>query len=111
MVVHLFAGPDEGMTLKKAMQEQGGPVEKLLELDILRSSSHDVLSEEVYGGLWRACFEGKLEALVGGPNCRTRSILRHYPIEGQTSHPRPVRSWEDGQEYGLKGPRFTVMTS
>ena len=101
VLVHLFAGPDEGMTLRKAMQEQGGPIERLLEVDILRGSDHDFLSEEVYGGLLRACFEGKLEALVGGPNCRTRSVLRHFPIEGQTNYPRPVRSWKDHQEYGL----------
>lgn len=45
-MVHFFAGPDEGMTLRKAMQEQGEPIEKLLELDILRGSTHDVLSEK-----------------------------------------------------------------
>eukprot|EP00434_Breviolum_minutum_P029251 symbB.v1.2.025873.t1/scaffold2543.1/size76562/5 len=101
VIVHLFAGPDEGLTLKKAMQEQGGPIDRLLELDILRSNNHDVLSEEIYGGLLRGCFEGKLEASVGGPNCRTRSILRHFPIAGQTDYPRPVRSWKDGQQYGL----------
>ena len=28
--------------------------------------------------------------------------LRHFPIEGQTNFLRPVRSWEDGQECGLK---------
>ena len=100
-LVHLFAGTDEGMRLKKAMQEQGGPSDRLLELDIVRGSNQDFLSEEIYGGLLRACFEGKLEALVGGPNCRTRSIPRHFPIACQTNYPRPVRSWEDGQEYGL----------
>lgn len=46
LMVHFFAGPDEGMTLRKAMQEQGEPIEKLLELDILRGSTHDVLSEK-----------------------------------------------------------------
>ena len=57
LMVHFFAGPDEGMTLRKAMQEQGEPIEKLLELDILRGSTHDVISEETYGGFLRACFE------------------------------------------------------
>lgn len=63
LMVHFFAGPDEGMTLRKAMQEQGEPIEepieKLLELDILRGSTHDVLSEETYGGFLRACFEAQ----------------------------------------------------
>ena len=38
---------------------------------------------------------------MGGPNCRTRSVLRHYKIEGQETRPRPLRAW-GGQEFGLQ---------
>ena len=30
-----------------------------------------------------------------GPNCRTRSVLRHYPLPVPGGGPRPVRSWEE----------------
>ena len=44
--------------------------------------------------------EGKINAIVGGPNCRTRSLLRHIPIPGQPSAPRPIRRW-GGEEFGI----------
>ena len=103
IVLHLYAGPDSGVTLRKAMQQNGVDVSTLLEVDIERGEGHDMLAKEgPYRGLLRAALEGKLEAVIGGPNCRTRSLLRHRPVPGQPSAPRPVRSWEDGQEYGLK---------
>ena len=34
MMVHLFAGPDSGFTLKKALRQHGGPDDKLLEVDL-----------------------------------------------------------------------------
>ena len=51
---------------------------------------------KVYRGLLRAVLDGGVLALVGGPNCRSRSVLRHYQ-----PGPRPLRRW-DGEEYGLK---------
>ena len=102
VLVHLFAGPDAGFTLKKAMKQQGGPVEKLMEVDIQRGAQHDVLSDQaVYSGLVRVALEGKLLGLIGGPNCRTRSVLRHIPIPGQPTAPRPIRRW-GGEEYGIE---------
>ena len=103
MMVHLYAGPDNGFTLSRALQQVGGQdaTTHLLEVDKLRSESHDMLKDEgVYRGLVAAAVEGQLRALVMGPNCRTRSVLRHRPLP--SGRPRPVRSWEDGQEWGLK---------
>ena len=100
--VHLFAGKDEGQTLKKTFQQMGGNSENLLELDILRDQRHDFLTGGgVYGSLLRAAMDNKLLALLGGPNCRTRSVLRHKPIEGKEDYPKPVRSWMENQIYGL----------
>lgn len=54
-----------------------------------------------YAGLLRCALEGKLKALIGGPNCRSRSLLRHIPIENNPMAPRPIRRW-DGEEFGIK---------
>lgn len=100
--VHLFAGKDEGQTLKKTFHQLGGEPENILELDILRDQRHDFLSNTgVYGGLLRAALDNRILAMLGGPNCRRRSVLRHRPIEGQVDYPKPVRSWEGDQVYGL----------
>ena len=101
-VIHLFSGPDEGFTLSKAIQQGGGRIHGLLEIDKVRDSKHDLTTDSgIYAGLLTVALDGRLEAIVGGPNCRTRSVLRHRPIEGQPEAPRPVRAW-GGQEYGLQ---------
>ena len=56
-----------------------------------------LLDNGVYAGLMCAVLHDKVEGIIGGPNCRTRSVLRHYPKEGA---PRPVRKW-GGEEFGL----------
>ena len=74
--------------------------EELLEIDILRGDSHDMMSDQgVYSSLLRAALEGKINAVIAVPNCRTRSMLRHRPLP--SGRPRPVRAW-DGEEFGLK---------
>ena len=102
MVVHLYAGEDRGYILQRAWNSQGGPDRVLLEVDLKRSEGHDMLSDTApYAGLLRAALDDKLLGLLGGPNCRTRSVLRNYPIEGQSSCPRPIRRW-GGEEWGIK---------
>ena len=106
VVVHLYAGPDEGYTLDTSLKRHFGvesvPVasHRLLEIDIKRGDGHNMLHMNgVYSGLLRCAFEGKLEGIIGGPNCRSRSILRHRPIPGCPTAPRPVRCW-GGEEFG-----------
>ena len=41
-----------------------------------------MLAEEPYSTLCTACIEGKVAAVIGGPNCRTWSIRRHIPKPG-----------------------------
>lgn len=55
----------------------------------------------LYAGLMRAVLEDKIDAIVGGPNCRSRSVLRNYPIPNQPRCPRPVRRW-NGEEHGIE---------
>ena len=90
-LLHLFAGADEGFTLQRAWQQAGGKDWQLLEIDLVRGEEQDLLKPRLYGALLRCALEGKLKAILGGPNCRTRSVLRHYPVEGQPGAPRPVR--------------------
>ncbi|CAL1145209.1 unnamed protein product [Cladocopium goreaui] len=104
------AGEDSGFTLARAWHQQGGEASALLEIDIKRGSHHD-LSTEVgpYAALIRAALENKIHAIVGGPNCRSRSVLRHYKVPGQPNCPRPIRSWGGG-EYGINGLSDTEKT-
>ena len=97
-VVHLFAGPQEGYDLSRAYKEQGGDPRDILEYDIVRGAEHDLLANELMSGLMRLALDGRLKALVGGPNCRTRSVLRFYPLENRDK-PRPVRTLE--KKWGL----------
>ena len=84
--------------MSRAWKQQNGNPNHLLEIDLKRGEDHNMLLDNgVYAGLMRAAMNDKLHALVGGPNCRTRSVLRHYPKEGA---PRPARKW-GGQEYDL----------
>ena len=102
LMVHLYAGPDSGFTLAHAWRQLGGEVDKLLEIDIQRSGSHDMLADRgIYGGLLTCAIQGKLLALLGGPNCRTRSVLRHREVPNDPSAPRPIRAW-GGEEFGVK---------
>ena len=97
-ICHLFAGSEEGFTLYRAMKELGCQ-KKLLEVDVLRGKEHDFGGEsKVYKGLLRAALHNILKGIVGGPPCRSRSVLRHYPKPGG---PRPVRAW-GGEEFGLQ---------
>ena len=65
----------------------------VLEIDLQRGPEHDMMSDELYAMLLRGALDSRFDAVVGGPNCRTRSVLRHYPLPG--GGPRPVRSPEE----------------
>eukprot|EP00435_Cladocopium_sp_Y103_P016796 s584_g4.t1 len=94
-------GPSEGFTLARAMKQQGSDPEEILEVDLVKGKDHDVLSNDgVFGALLTASFQGKLKGIIGGPNCRTRSILRHFPVPGRPMAPRPIRRW-GGEEFGI----------
>ena len=96
-LLHLFAGPDQGFTLHRAWHQVGGESWQLLEVDVERGEEHNLLKSKLYGGLMRTALEGKIRAIIGGPNCRTRSVLRHIPVEGHPEAPRPVRQWGGGE--------------
>ena len=96
-ILHLYAGAREGYTFERAMREVSGTSRQVLELDIQRSEKQDLTKTTCYGALLRLALDGHISTLVGGPNCRTRSVLRSYP-----GGPPLVRSWGDG-EFGKPG--------
>ena len=96
-VLHLYSGEEDGYTLKRSLKGQGGRDRLLLEIDKKHGSGRDMTKDsDPYSSLLRAALEQKLLAVIGGPNCRTRSVLCHRPIEGQPDAPRPIRSWGGG---------------
>lgn len=100
-IFHLYAGEDEGYTLGRAWNQRGGPDRKPVEIDIVRRDDRDMLkSKGAYSGFLRAALEGKIQGIIGGPNCRSRSVLRNYPVPGDPFCPRPVRRW-GGEEFGI----------
>ena len=99
-ICHLYAGEEEGFTLARAWKQAGGGENELLEVDLKRGTNHDMMPDSgPYAGLLRAVLEDKLLGLIGGPNCRSRSVLRHYPVEGEDP-PRPIRRWGH-EEFGI----------
>ena len=97
VVIHLYAGKNEGYDLTRALKEAGGDTTRLLEVDILRNQSHDMSKDDaMYAALLRIAMLGCVDAVIGGPNCRTRSELRHHPVTGL---PGPSRSL--GRPWGL----------
>ena len=114
-VVHLYAGEKDGYTLARALKECGGDRRRLVEIDVLRQEegqkSHDMLDDGgPYPSLMRAALDGSLKGVIMGPNCRTRSVLRHYPLPVPGGGPRPVRSWEEpwGMERNTKEEQTKV---
>lgn len=100
-MLHVYAGPDEGFTLKEAVKKYGGDVRTLVEIDLLRGKDHDMLQNSPYDAMLRMALDGQVRGLLAGPNCRTRSVLRHYPMNEHEHGPRPVRAW-GGEEFGKK---------
>ena len=101
LIVHLYLGEPSGFNLEKALKEQGGDEKRLLEIDIKKGAEFDMVEDPMYASLLRLSLDDTIEAVVCGPNCRTRSVLRHFPIPDQPDAPKLVRGW-GGEECGLR---------
>ena len=103
LIIHLYAGEEEGFTLERSWKQAGGNLDDLLEIDLKRGVSHDMLADDaLYASLLRLAFDKKIHAVLGGPNCRSRSVLRHRAIPEDPNCPRPLRAWGGG-EHGIQG--------
>ena len=100
-VLHLYAGEKDGYTLQRALKEVGGDTTRLVEVDLKRGREHDMIDGPLYASLLRAAMDSYILGVVGGPNCRTRSVLRHYPLPA--GRPRPVKALTPEDWFGLPG--------
>ena len=57
------------------------------------------MHDQPYATMLRMALDGALNGVIMGPNCRTRSVLRHYPVSSSDHGPRPLRKW-GGEEFG-----------
>ena len=93
VLVYAFSGEDAGYTLRRAFHEIGGDKRSMYELDLLHGRPEEDLSPQgAYPSLLRLALDGICKGCVGGPPCRTRSMLRHIEVPGWEM-PRPLRAW------------------
>ena len=93
-MIHLYAGPDDSTTFKRTAKEMGMDDRQVIEIDVLRGPQWDMCGEDLYAELMHLACEGQIAAVLGGPNCRTRSKLRHLERDGL---PGPSRTWNGGE--------------
>ena len=74
VVVHAFSGSKDGCMLRRAVHEVGDR-RKVYEFDVIHGQEKDALSPK--GMAYKLALSGQGQAWVGGPPCRTRSVLRH----------------------------------
>lgn len=96
-MLHLYAGENADYTFARAMKDVSGTARNVLEIDVKRGENHDMKKASCYGALLRLTLDGCISAVLGGPNCRTRSVLRTYP-----GGPPQTRRWNGG-EFGDEG--------
>lgn len=70
------------------MKDLGGDT-RVIEVDILNGDKWTMTEGPLYA-LLQMAIDGQLGTILGSPNCRTRSKLRHVPVPGL---PSPVREW------------------
>ena len=83
--------------MRRAIKDLAGDHRKVIQVDIQNGPKWDMVNGELFEELLYMTITGQVGAVIGGPNCRTRSVLRHQPREGM---PGPARSWENGQQWG-----------
>ena len=101
IILALYAGKQDSTALEVAIQSVAPCVSyHVVSLDILRCPSHNMLLDEPYHTLATAASEGRLLAVIGGPNCRTWSIRLHIPKPGGGI---PLRGRHEPEVWGLPG--------
>ena len=94
VVVHTFCGKDDGFWKKLETADVA-----VLPLDL--TNGYNLLEADLGGFLESLAMSGRVELWLSGPPCRSVSVarLRHAEDDG----PRPVRSREGVNRYGLPG--------
>ena len=90
VILSLYSGQEEGFTMRRAVKDLAGDPRKVIQVDIKNGDQWDMVNGSLYAELMHLAVTGQLGVVIGGPNCRTRSKLRHIPREGL---PGPARDW------------------
>ena len=93
VVIHLFSGGTKP-------REFGNMPHDVYVLNVDLKQSQDLLHELTYQWLATLCRSGKVVAVIGGPPCRTFSVLRERGSED--GGPRPLRAREGHERFGLE---------
>eukprot|EP00435_Cladocopium_sp_Y103_P043923 s3094_g12.t1 len=109
MVAHAFAGPKEGYTLSRALKEVVGDHRRLHEFDVIHGGGENYfrVGGQAYGFMLKLAFDGTLRGWIGGPPCRTRSVLRHQ-LEAPYC-PEAVSLWRTKTAYNLGTQSFHLQ--
>ena len=101
-ILVLYAGIDDATSLEAALHSVDPTLTKqVVAFDIKRSKSHDLLLEEPWNSLCTAAVQGLIWAIVGGPNCKTWSIRRHFRRPVGQPQAYPVRGRSEPECWGL----------
>ena len=82
----LYVGLSDSQSLDSMLNQMapalGGHI---LAFEMRREPDHDILNGQLYDQLRTHAWQGDLQGVGGGPNCRTWSILRWFPKPGEQS--------------------------
>ena len=102
IILVLYAGPPGADTLASAIRQAAPHLSQhVVEIDILRDSHrHDMHNDDLFTQLLVAAREGRILAILGGPNCRTWSKLLSRKRHDGHFH-GPLRGREPWALWGL----------
>ncbi|CAE8611384.1 unnamed protein product, partial [Polarella glacialis] len=98
IILILYAGKDDqGSTAAAIQQEAPHLSQYVVEIDIVRDKlRQNMLDDQPYKQLLQAAKQGRLLAILGGPNCRTLSVrLLHDQADGSPGKPLRGRGMDE----------------
>ncbi|CAE8634678.1 unnamed protein product, partial [Polarella glacialis] len=98
IILILYAGKDDqGSTAAAIQQEAPHLSQYVVEIDIMRDKQRqNMLNDQPYKQILQAAKQGRLLAILGGPNCRTLSVrLLHDQADGSPGKPLRGRGMDE----------------
>lgn len=76
-----------------------------VEVDWDREETRGMLPQgKAFEWLLRMALDGWVRGVVGGPNCRSRSVLRHFPFERGGAWTKTLEKLGEQSRVGTQGP-------